>query len=76
MIYAIKIEDNNCDDPSVWNYIVVYQDSDKLYYEAPVATAWLEENLDGKYIRDLRNHHYANKYLCYDRFGKAVCKNF
>ena len=50
-IYNIRIDDNDFDDESTWNYYVVYKGSNNQYYEAPAAKGWLVDNLDPMYLK-------------------------
>ena len=75
-IYSIRIDDNNVDEESTWQYYVVYRASDNQFYEAPVAKGWLTDNLDPMYIKDLKRHCKARRYILYDHFGSKLTKNF
>ena len=75
-IYSIRIDDNNVDEESTWKYYVVYRASNNQFYEAPVAKGWLTDNLDPMYIKDLKTHCKARKYILYDHIGSKLTKNF
>jgi hypothetical protein len=72
-IYSIRIDD---DEESEWKYFVVYKGSNDQFYEAPVAKGWLTDNLDPMYIKDLKLHCKAKRYILYDEFGSKLTRNF
>ena len=76
LIYSIRIDDNNVDEESSWKYYVVYRASNNQFYESPVAKGWLTDNLDPMYIKDLKTHCKARKYILYDHIGSKLTKNF